>query len=138
MREKEKILKMVSEGKISVDDAEKLLNAISENRVGRTRPEQKMIKVMDRFKQAIPRSGKIIIDIQSSRSESVKIKLPLKLATLAMNMIPKQKLAEMDHEGVHIKDILVRISEMVDEVDEDILNVTSASGDSIRIYIERN
>ena len=138
MREKEKILKMVSEGKISVDDAEKLLNAINENRVGRTRPEQKMIKVIDRFKQAIPRSGKIIIDIQSSRSESVKIKLPLKLATLAMNMIPKEKLAEMDHEGVHIKDILVRISEMVDEVDEDILNVTSASGDSIRIYIERN
>ena len=137
MKEKEKILKMVSEGKISVSDAERLLNAINENKTKPSKPHRKLAKVVDRIKQSMPVSGKIIIDIQSARGENVQIKLPLKLANLAINMIPKDKMSEMDREGVNIKEILTNISEMVDEVDEDILNITSASGDCIRIYIER-
>lgn len=138
MNDKEKILKMVSEGKISVEDAERLLTAINESREQSSKPEGKLLQVIDRVKKAMPSSGKIIIDIQSSKGENVKVKLPLRLASLAFSMIPKDKVKEMDREGVNLKEILTGISDMIDEVDEDILNITSASGDCIRIYIDRS
>ncbi len=136
MSDKEKILKMVAEGKISVDDAEKLLKAINEAR-STERQSNHIVKFAEKIKGATPLSGKIIIDIQSAKGENVKIKLPLKLANLALKMIPKDKVSELDRDGVNLRDILSNISTLVDEVDDDILNITSVSGDSIRIYVEK-
>ncbi|MBU2511016.1 hypothetical protein KJ966_06750 [bacterium] len=136
MSDKEKILKMVADGKISVEDAEKLLKAINEAR-STERQSNHLVKFAEKIKGSSPFSGKIIIDIQSSKGENVKIKLPLKLANLALKMIPKDKITEFDQDGVNLREILTNISTMVDEVDDDILNITSASGDSVRIYVEK-
>ena len=136
MLEKEKLLKMVADGKITADEAEELINAINEGRSGQ-KTGTSLVKLAEKIKSSSPFSGKIIIEIKSAKGENVKIKLPLKLANLAMKMIPKDKISELDQEGVDLREIVNNISGFVDEIDDDILNITSASGDSIRIYIER-
>ena len=136
MPEKDKILKMVAEGKITVEEAEKLLNAI-QGRKSQPKPANSLVKLADKIKNSSPFSGKIIIEINSAKGENVKIKLPLKLANLALSMIPKDKMSELNQDGVNLREIVNNISGFVDEIDDDILNITSASGDVVRIYIER-
>lgn len=137
MDEKEKILNMVAEGKISVDDAERLLSAIRESEETRQKASGELVKVSQESKRRSELYGKIIVSIQSSKGENVKIKLPLKLANFALKMIPKDKLNDIEAEGYNVREMFSRISTMVDEIDDDILNITSATGDSIRIYIEK-
>jgi hypothetical protein len=136
MQDKEKILTMVAEGKITAEEAEKLINALNANRKEQ-KPGTSLVKLTDKIRNSSPFQGKIIVEIKSAKGENVKIKLPLKLANLALNMIPKDKLSELDQEGVNLKEIIGNISGFVNEIDDDILNITSAGGDSIRVFIER-
>ena len=136
MSEKEKILKMVAEGKISVEEAEKLLSAISRNET-QQKKDDALVVLKDKTSDRRKISGKIIIEIKSSKGENVKIKLPLKLANLGLNMIPKDKLTEFSREGINLREIIDNVSNFVDEIDDDILNITSAGGDIVRIYIEK-
>lgn len=68
MNERVKILEMLQQGIISVEEAEKLLRAIDEN----------VIEVKE-----VQTAGKILnIDINSSDGDVVKVKLPLNLIRL--------------------------------------------------------
>ncbi len=136
MPDKEKILKMVAEGKISVEEAEKLLRAIGRQTQQQQSDESLVVlKEPERGKKKL--SGKIVIEIKSAKGENVKIKLPLRLANLGLNMIPKDKLNEFSKEGINLKEIIHNITNFVDEIDDDILNITSAGGDIVRIYIQK-
>lgn len=69
MNERVKILEMLQQGIISVEEAEKLLRAIDEN----------VVEVIKEVQTA----GKILnIDINSSDGDVVKVKLPLNLIRL--------------------------------------------------------
>ena len=134
MQERERILKLVAEGKITVEEAEKLINAINDSKPEKPEPQKQtsLVKLAEHFRKGTnPFSGKIIVEIKSAKGENVKIKLPLKLANLALNM------TELNQEGVNLKEIIDNISGFVDEIDDDILNITSADGDAIRIFIDR-
>jgi len=143
MSEKEKILKMVAEGQISVDEGEKLLkaiNAVKKKNVAPVAPAEaptapEVITPVEEVKVNKKMKGKLVIDIDSASGDKVKVNLPLRLASLAANMIPKEKLADIQSEGIDISGILNNITELIDEVDDDIVNVESASGDKVRIYI---
>jgi hypothetical protein len=135
MSDKERILQMVAEGKISVDDGERLLKAIGEkervpsSHVLSLRPENN--------RKRGSADGKIIIEIKSVKGENIKVNLPLKLAHWAYRMIPKERLDEVEKEGFNIRETLANISEMIDEMDDDIVNITSSNGDQVRVYVER-
>lgn len=136
MSDKEKILKMVAEGKISVEDAEKLLKAIGETKSAATKSKS-LVNFKEKIKKSMPNSGKLVVEIQSMKGENVKLRVPLKLANFVLKMIPKDKLFDFQKDGIDLKEVLTNISSLIDESDDDILNITSASGDSIRIYVER-
>jgi len=136
MSEKEKILKMVAEGKITVDDGERLLKAIGEKTTAESGSAELVKPVLENHNRTTTQS-KIIIDIRSARGENIKVNLPLKLAHWATRLIPKEKLAEVEKEGFNIREALSNLSDMIDEVDEDIVNITSSNGDRVRIYVER-
>jgi SHOCT-like domain len=138
MPDKEKILKMVAEGKISVEEAEKLIRAVGEKESPNQPTNDSLVVVKNRTGERKKLSGKVIIEIKSSKGENVKIKLPLKLANLGLNMIPKDKLHEFSKEGINLKEIIQNISNFVDDIDDDILNITSAGGDIVRVYIQKS
>lgn len=146
MSQKEKILSMVADGKISAEEGEKLLKAVNEN-LGRTKEKEAVVDVSEvvfEKKEGVSSAskiahlkGKLVIDIESSDGDNVKVNLPLKLASLAVNMLPKDKIATIEKEGVDIRSILTNINDIVEEMDGDLVNIESSNGDLIRIYIDK-
>ncbi|HXK48833.1 MAG TPA: hypothetical protein PKW56_00040 [Clostridiales bacterium] len=136
--EKLQILKMLEEKKISVEQAEKLLKAVdvtdSKSEVKRTAPE---VAVAVKNEAVGKLKGKFKVVVESADGDNVVITLPLMLAKLAMNMMPKNKMADIKSEGIDLEQIVANIDSFVDMVDEDIVNVESANGDIVRIYIEK-
>jgi len=136
MSEKEKILKMVANGKISVEDGERLLRAVNENETNDKSPGN-LIPIKPKKEKKTMGKGKIIIEIQSTKGENIKLNIPLKLGKLASKMIPKDRISDIEKAGIDIQDIIESISDTIDDIDEDILNISSPTGDNIRIYVER-
>lgn len=81
--------------------------------------------------------SKFKIVVKSADGDNVTITLPLMLAKLALNMMPKNKMADIKKEGIDLEQIVSNIDSFVDMVDEDIVNVESANGDVVRIYLEK-
>jgi|MTBAKSStandDraft_1061840.scaffolds.fasta_scaffold66256_2 polyhydroxyalkanoate synthesis regulator phasin len=131
MDEKKKILEMVKKGKISVDEAERLLNALGADGEG------------DKAKQAVMSSsgkglkGKLRIEIDSNDGDKVRIAVPLKLASMIKGMIPKQATAQMNAEGIDLNVLLESLDEGLDTIDEDLVNIESSDGDTVRIFVDK-
>lgn len=136
--EKLQILKMLEDKKISVEQAEKLLKAVdtADSKSDVKRPAQETVAAV-KNEVAGKLKGKFKVVVESSDGDNVAITLPLMLAKLAVNMMPKNKMAEIKSEGIDLEQIVANIDSFVDMVDEDIVNVESANGDMVRIYIEK-
>jgi hypothetical protein len=138
-REKKQILVMLEQGKITAEQAEKLLKAVditdsdSEIKRNETVPKATEKSVLSGVKI----KGKFKVEVQSADGDNVMITLPLMLAKLAFNMMPAQKLSEIKANGVDLEQIVNNIEEFIEMVDEDIVNVESANGDKVRVYIEK-
>ena len=142
MSQKEKILSMVADSKISAEEGEKLLKAVNEslqnekNDTFITPPVRADSKSSSNTKYSHLK-GKLIISIESSDGDNVKVNLPLKIASLAINMLPKDKISTLEKEGIDIRSILENINEIVENLDGDLVNIESSDGDIIRIYVEK-
>lgn len=133
MNEKTKILEMLNEGKITAEEAEKLLNAVSEAKSSESQ-KQKQAKTIASGSTA---KGKIKIDVVSSDGDNVKISVPLKLVKAIDKMLPKNVAIELEEEGINLKELLLNLDESMEDLDDDLVNVVSSEGDTVRIYIER-
>ena len=135
-QEKLNILKMLEEKKITAEQAANLLTAVD----GVTsKPEpivQKAVAVVSNLKDK-KLKGKFKVEVKSADGDNVMVTLPLMLAKLAINMVPAKKLAGLNEEGVDLENIINNIQDFADNLDDDIVNITSADGDHVRIYIEK-
>lgn len=137
MTETEKILEMISEGKISANDGERLLNAI----LGTSHP-----KAPDPDKKATPpeirtddqksKEGNIVIEIKREQDEIVKLKLPVSFAGFMLNMLPKEKISGIQMDGLNLQEILDKVPKIADGEDQELLNISTEDGTSIKIYIK--
>ena len=136
--EKIQILKMLEEKKITAEQAEKLLKA-TDSVGSKAEPGKPIVKHQPESRSSGKEGmkGKFKVVVESADGDNVVITLPLMLAKLAVNMIPKNKMAEIKTEGIDIEQIVNNIDDFVDMVNEDIVNVESANGDVVRIYIEK-
>jgi hypothetical protein len=134
-KEKKQILVLLEQGKITAEQAEKLLRAVDSTE---TEKSEAVIKVQEKSNISMSRiKGKFKVEVESADGDNVMITLPLMLAKLAFNMMPAQKLSEIKSNGVDLEQIVNNIEEFVEMIDEDIVNVESANGDHVRIYIEK-
>jgi len=129
MDEKKKILEMVKKGKISVDEAERLLNALG---VDAERPKPAVKGISGKNLK-----GKLRIEIDSNDGDKVRIAVPLKLASMIKGMIPKQAAEQMTAEGIDISTLLDNLNEGLDSIDEDLVNIESSDGDTVRIFVDK-
>ena len=138
-REKKQILVLLEQGKITAEQAEKLLIAVdvtgSEPETNKNESETRSMEKLKLNGAKI--KGKFKVEVESADGDNVMITLPLMLAKLAFNMMPAQKLAEIKSSGVDLEQIVNNIEEFIEMVDEDIVNVESANGDKVRVYIEK-
>lgn len=131
-KEREKILQMLSDGKISPQEADKLIDAI-----GKKAEPAVIVKSFDGGGKKVNLSGKLRIEVKSADGDDVKIAVPLKLANLITTFIPKDKISNLEENGVNLNEIFSNIDEFTNNMDEDIVNIKSTDGDHVRIYIEK-
>lgn len=95
MEERLRILKMLEEGKVSAEEAAKLLEALEV-------PEE-------------PSEGKakwFRVRITSEEGQKVNVNLPLSLAKLAVRFIPREAKLKMEEKGVDLDRILGELTEV--------------------------
>ncbi len=141
MNKKTKILNMIKENKISAEEGLELIKALGKE--DEKQEEKKDLEVIkfnktdvkdDKLKNL---KGKFVVEVESAAGDNVKINLPLKLARLAVSMIPSEAMSNIREEGIDLSEIINNISDIIDDVDDDIINVESAGGDMVRIYIKK-
>ncbi len=93
--ERIKILKMLEEGKISVDEAAKLLEALEDSQSEETTASRKR--------------GWLRIRVVEKGKETAKINIPLSLVRFGMKFIPLHARKQMLEKGVDPEDILREI-----------------------------
>ncbi len=140
MDEKAKILEMLENGKITPEQAERLLQAVGassrQSGNGDYSNGAARVKKIDPVVQKNMK-GKLRIEVDADDGDKVRVAVPLKLAHLALSMMPKDAAIQIEREGIDISTLLAGLSESIDEIDEDLVNVTSSDGTHVRIYIDR-
>lgn len=126
MNERMQILEMLKDGLITAEEADKLLRAMDVNK--------QEVKSLKQDKTRMLR-----VDINSAEGDKVHVKVPtsiLKFAT-SKKLIGNIKVDGVDKDFLENAIDIEQILEMVDSgVLGEIVNIESAQGDIVKIYIE--
>jgi len=141
MDDRTRILNMVSEGKLTVDEAEKLLDALG---APKSAPETPALLKDTRGRK--PTKLRINVDTpENSKSKAkVNVNIPLSivrtLGPVIVKNLPKEAKDELDKSGVDIVSIISDIETIIAEAsEEDIINVDAYDGEDgakVRVYLE--
>ncbi|MEJ6952571.1 SHOCT-like domain-containing protein [Natronospora cellulosivora (SeqCode)] len=114
--ERMRILKMLEKGEITAEEATELLNALESKPVA-TKKTKKKIRIL----------------VSENGQEKVNITIPLKLAKVIANFVPKSAISSMEEEGIDIHGLIDSIDEEMG--DEPLVNINDG-GDRVVITIE--
>ncbi len=140
MNERARILNMLSEGKLTVEEAEKLMDAVG---TARSAPETEAIELKDRRGRK-PKKLRVNIDAgEQSKKAKVNVSIPLSVVRtfgpiIAKNL-PHEAKEELDKRGIDFGRIVDDIESIISEAsEEDIVNIDTEGEDAakVRIYLE--
>jgi hypothetical protein len=133
---------MVKDGKLTVEEAEKLLSA------GEEAPKEAPAESVA-IKDTRGRKGKkfrIVVDAANDKMKAAKVNISIPLSIIRTigpiiaNNLPKATKDELQQSGVDIVQIMNDIESIIDSgLDEDIVNVDTGEGEDkakVRIYVE--
>jgi hypothetical protein len=133
--ERKKILEMLANGKITTEEAEKLLKAVESKRHGT--PDTEALP-----KTKIP--NYLFVKVDSTNGDKVNIRIPLKIIRAGIklkSLIPQEAREKIDEKlgekGVNFKleDISdENIHEFMEALTEFEVNVEDRKGENVRIY----
>jgi len=138
-----RILNMVKNEVISVEEAERLLSAAEPDEQPRRQPEEIALK------DSRGRKGKkfrIVVDAAGDKMKAAKVNISIPVSlirtigpVIAKNL-PNETKNELNGAGIDIIQIMSDIESIIDSgIDEDIVNVDTGEGDEkakVRIYVE--
>ncbi len=147
--ERTKILEMLKNGTITVEEAEKLLTSISAPEA--TAAQENVVLKGSRGRK--PKKLRILVDaVEKGEGEGnnksnakVNMSIPLSLikalGPIASKSIPKDTKEELRSDGIDIEAILQQVMELSESgFDEDMINVDVNEGDGetakVRVYVE--
>lgn len=138
--ERTRILGMLAEGKITAQDAERLLDALQAG------PDPQTTDSATAEPAGGPRKNPkyMYVKVKSTDGDNVDVKVPLALARAGLkltSLIPPLAMAEIDRhmgeQGVSIDFANLKpadIEELIEGLTEMEVNVVSKNGDNIRVY----
>ena len=133
MNSREKIMEMVKDGTLSVEEGLRLLDAIeeSEKRTEKTsKPEVRPLIY------SAPSHPKMLrIQVESANNDRVRVNVPVSLIRAGLDFTKQMKLSGMDVDlkGVDL-DLIMKLVE--DGQVGELVDVVSADGDKVRIVVE--
>lgn len=101
--EKKRILRMLEEGRISVDEAEKLLDKIEGGTAEKTGYDKQIVERR--------RARALRIIVVEDGEEEVNISIPLKLVKMFETLMPKSAKEKLDEKGINLDVVLDAIEE---------------------------
>ncbi len=140
-----RILNMVKNGVITVEEAEKLLSAAEPS------PEERPARASEdiAIKDSRGRKGKkvrIVVDAagENTKTAKVNVSIPLSLirtlGPVIVKNMPQEARDDLGKSGIDIMQIFADIESLIDNgLDEDIVNVDTGEGNEkakVRIYVE--
>ena len=128
MNDKLRILEMLKEGVISIDEADRLLKALEKE------PDNTKVEVLVPKYKSDPKNLMFKVRIVSADGDKVNINLPLKFAKTALK---SGKINIGGNSDVMNNIDVDAIIEMIEEgAVGDLVDITSADGDIVKICIE--
>lgn len=142
--ERTRVLEMLKNGVISVDEAEKLLLAMEEP----AQPEQEAAVALKDNRGRKPKKLRIQVDASDEMTQvgntKVNVNIPISLikslGPIVTKSMPKEAKTELEKQGIDLAAIMQTVEELVDSgLDEDIVNVDvgdDGEKTKVRIYVE--
>ena len=143
--ERIRILNMVKDGAITIEEAERLLAAL-DSRSGA--PAQDIVALKD-TRGRKPKKLRITVDSSEQKdggkgNAKVNVNIPISLVKslgpIAMSGIPKDTRKELEANGIDIAEIIRQVTELIDSgMEEDIVNIDAGEGEGtakVRVYVE--
>ena len=133
--ERKKVLEMLANGKISAEEAERLLDAL-ENKTAETSPQTALAKSLDNLPQYL------FVKVDSEDGDKVNIRVPLKLVKAGIKLkalLPQDAQdkinAKLSEKGINLEDFKdENLKDILDALTEFEINVDEKKGDKVRIY----
>jgi len=137
--ERKKVLDMLAGGKISADEAERLINAL-ENKTTETSPQTALSETLDN----LPRY--LFVKVDAVDGDKVNIRVPLKLIKAGIKLkalLPQDAQdkinTKLNEKGINLDDFKAEnFKDILDAISEFELNVDDKKGDKVRIYCGNN
>ena len=131
--ERKKVLQMLAEGKISADEAERLLEAL-ENRISEASPATSLAET------GLPKY--LFVKVDSTSGDKVNIRVPMRLIQAGIklkSLLPldaQDKInAQLSEKGINLDDFNTEnLKDLLDALTELEVNVDDKKGDKVRIY----
>ncbi|WP_102410253.1 SHOCT-like domain-containing protein [Beduinella massiliensis] len=126
MDEKMRILRMVEQGTVTAEQAAELMAALNADAPGplaapeASRYDKKLLRVL----------------VESAEGDNVKIQFPVGAIKKIVKATGKLPISEASLQGVDLTEVMEAVSECLDaEVEGDFVNVESADGTTVRIFV---
>jgi hypothetical protein len=131
--ERKKVLQMLAEGKISADEAERLLEAL-ENRISEASPATSLAET------GLPKY--LFVKVDSTSGDKVNIRVPMRLIQAGIklkSLLPldaQDKInAQLSEKGINLDDFNTEnLKDLLDALTELEVNVDDKKGDKVKIY----
>jgi hypothetical protein len=126
---------MLENGKISADEAERLLEAL-ENKSTKTTPQDALMETLDNLPKYL------FVKVDAVDGDKVNIRVPLKLVKAGIKLqalLPQDAQdkinAKLSEKGINLEDFKdENFKDILDALTELELNVDDKKGDKVRIY----
>lgn len=116
--ERTAILGLVKEGKLSVEEAERLLDAMDQD-------AGKPVQVSElKF---------IRVDIKDKDSTKVKVNLPVSLAKALWRFIPKEHMDKLKDQDIDLETVLESVAQ---GASGNLVDIESDDGTKVRVFVE--
>jgi hypothetical protein len=135
--ERRKIIEMVADGKISVEDAERLLEKLSDSPEVKEQPQEERIGP----DVGPPRTPKYLrVVVNSADKDQVNIRVPLALVRTGIKlttMLPSDANEKLKDKGIDLSQLSQLDSdELLQALRELKVDVDSNDGDTVRVFCE--
>ena len=137
--ERKKVLEMLAEGKISADEAERLLEAL-ECKAKETSPQTALTETLNNLPKYL------FVKVDSVDGDKVNIRIPLKLIRAGIKLkalLPQDAQdkinIKLNEKGINLDDFEAEnFKDILDALTEFEVNVDEKKGDKVRIYCGDN
>ncbi len=132
---KRKILEMLSDGKISVEEATALLSKLQNPD---TADENIIEEESGKLKRSTPRYLRVVVD--SADGDKVNVRVPLSLIKTGIKLsalVPRNAAEQMNNHGFDLSQLSkLDGNELIEALGEMHVDVDSADGDKVRVFTE--